>query len=147
MIASNDAERRSDVQLNRGSEDLMRKLLMTAAAALTLAGGSAATVTPASAQSWHMHGGDRGFRGGDFHRGDRDGGEDLGFGLLGFALGATLASPHYTYGPGYYDNGPGYYGPGYGYGPGGYYGTCYARERVWDPYYGRYVIERVRYAC
>ena len=50
-----------------------------------------------------------------------------------------------------YGPGPGYYGPAYAYGPGyygpDYYGTCFARERVWDPYYGHYVIERVPYAC
>ena len=48
-------------------------------------------------------------------------------------------APYYGYGPGYY-YGPGDYGPAY-------YGTCYARERVWDPYVGHYVIERVAYAC
>ena len=35
----------------------------------------------------------------------------------------------------------GYYG-----GP-GYYGTCYSTRQVWDPYYGRWVIQQVPYAC
>jgi hypothetical protein len=128
----------------------MRKLLMAGATALTLVAGSATNVTPASAQGMHMHGGDRGdrgfrgddrgFRGDDRgFRGERDGGEDLAFGLFGFGLGAALASDRGYYG---YD-----YGPGYGYGPGYDYGTCYSRRWVWDPYVGHYVIERVRYAC
>jgi hypothetical protein len=123
----------------------MRKILTAGLAALTLGAGAMATTTPATAQSWR---GDRGwhegFRGGDrgdfrgFRgRGDRD--DDAGVallaGVLGFGLGATLAGPRYSYGPGpYYEND-------------GYYGVCYGRERVWDPYIGRYVIERVRYAC
>lgn len=121
----------------------MRKILTAGLAALTLAGGALATASPAAAQS---HGGFHGHFHGGFHRGfDRDdGGIALAAGVIGLGLGAALASPHY-----YYDRGPGYYydrGPGYyDYGPG--YAVCYGRERVWDPYYGRYIIERVRYAC
>lgn len=118
----------------------MRKILTAAAAALTLAGGLAATTAPAQAQTHRggsFHGG--GFHGGGFHgggfRGYRGGyyrgGGGWGYGaaaLGGLALGAALASP-YSYGPGYY---------GYDYGP-GYYGGC-ARQ-VWDPYYGRWVVQ------
>ncbi len=125
----------------------MRKILTAAAAALALIGGSAASVSPATAAPMHFNGGHfgghEGFRGG--FRGDRDGGAALAAGLFGLGLGVAIANgPNYGPGPGYY--GPAYaYGPGY-YGP-DYYGTCFARERVWDPYYGHYVIERVPYAC
>ena len=116
----------------------MRKVLMAGAAVASLVGGAMGGVAPASAQSWH---GDH-FRG-DFHRfhdRDRFDGDDLAFGLLGLGIGAALASR-----PVYYDYPPGYYyGPGYG--PYAY-GTCYSRRWVWDPYWGRYVLERVRYAC
>ena len=56
----------------------------------------------------------------------------LGAGILGLAVGAAIASPHYGYAPGYYA-GPAYYG---------YYGGCRTHWR-WDPYYRRYVpLER-----
>ena len=60
-------------------------------------------------------------------------------GVAGLAVGAALAD---SYGPRYY--GGGYYPAPY------YYGgpaTCYARRDVWDPYMGRYVMERYPYAC
>lgn len=131
----------------------MRKILMAGAAAATLIGGTSLSAAPATAQGMHMHG-DRGghFEGrGDFgerhefrgFRGDRDrfDGDDLAFGLFGLGLGAAVASNgYYGYGPGYY------YGPDYDYDY-GYYGTCYSRRWVWDPYWGRYRLERVRYAC
>ncbi len=131
----------------------MRKILTAGAAALALIGGSAATVSPATAAPGHFSGGrDGGFHGG--FRGDRGfrGDGALAAGVIGFGLGAALAGPGYGYGYGYpYGYGYGYgspYGYGYDYGYGSdYYGTCYARERVWDPYAGRYVIERVPYAC
>lgn len=129
----------------------MRKILTAAAAALTLAGSLAATTTTVQAQTRHgggfrgggfrgggfRGGGFRGggFRGGGFRggwRGDHDfdgggWGWGVGAGLAGFALGSALASP-YWYGPGdYYD----YYGDG-------------CASRVWDPYWGRWVV---RYYC
>ena len=61
-------------------------------------------------------------------------GAAVGAGILGFALGATIASAHHPY-----------YGYGYGYGPAyarPYYGPAYASCRSywrWSPYYGRYV--------
>jgi hypothetical protein len=122
---------------------LMRKIVTAGLAALTLAGGAMATTSPATAQSWRgehegFRGGDRGDFRGFRGRGDRDddGGAALLAGVLGFGLGAALASPRYEYRarPHYYEDD-------------GYYGVCYARERVWDPYIGQYVIERVRYAC
>jgi len=138
----------------------MRKVLTAGLAALALGGSVAATATSAEAQrgnwhgsvghaggSWHggsgWHGGDRGgWRGG--RDDDDDWGWSLGAGLAGFALGATLADrPYYN---GYYDYGPGYYY----YGPGYYdYGdrTCVGHRRVWDPYYGGYVIRRFYYDC
>ena len=62
-------------------------------------------------------------------------GAAIGAGILGFALGATIASAHqgpyygYGYGPGYYA--PAYYGPAYA-------ESCRSFWR-WSPYYGRYV--------
>ena len=111
----------------------MRKILTAAMAALTIGGAVAATSTPASAEPWHGGGGgggwhgDRGWHGGG-------GGYALGAGLLGLAVGASLAGPPYYDGPppSYYD-GPGYYG---------YAGSCRTHWR-WDPYWHRYVeVER-----
>jgi hypothetical protein len=110
----------------------MRKILTAALAALTIGGAVAATAVPADAAPWH----------GGFHGGYGRGvgpGVAIGAGLLGLAVGASLAGPHYAYGPG-----PGYYGPGYAYGPAyGYgYGACRVHYR-WDPYAGRNVpVER-----
>jgi hypothetical protein len=122
----------------------MRKILTAAVAALTIAGGALGAMTPAmAAPHGDFHGG--GFRDGGWRGGDRDGFRGDGAlvaGVLGFGLGAALAGPSYGYGYGY---GPGYYADDYAYGPG--YATCIGRERVWDPYARRYVIERVRYAC
>src|SRR5579871_5115577 len=117
----------------------MRKILTAGLAALTLAGGVAATAVPADAAPYH---------GGYYHGGGhwRGGGAGwaIGAGLLGLAAGAAIADSHpYYYGPGYY-HGP-YYGEGYGYGYG--YESCVGRHRVWDPYIGSYVIRDFRYAC
>jgi hypothetical protein len=119
-------------------EVLMRKLISAGLAALTLIGGSAAVTAPANAAphgGWHGGGGWRG--GGGWHGGGWRGGRGYGYvgaGLLGFGLGAALAAPYYDYG---------YYGyPGYPYDY-GYYGGC--GRRVWNPYYGRYIIERGPY--
>ena len=129
----------------------MRNILTAGMAAVTLAGSLAMTATPAVAEphgggGWHgggggWHGGGGGWRGegfrGGYRRGDDDWGWGLGAGLAGFALGTALADrPYY----GYYGYGPGYYDD-YG------YAECVGRERIWDPYIGRYVIRRFYYAC
>jgi hypothetical protein len=103
----------------------MRKILTAAVAALTLGGAIATTATQADAAPWHGGGG--GWHGGGWRGG---GGYALGAGLLGLAVGASLAGPRYYDGPppAYYD-GPGYYG---------YYGGCRTHWR-WDPYWRRYV--------
>ncbi len=108
----------------------MKKVLTGALAALTLAGGVAATATPASAQPFHGYG----YRGG--YRGWGPGAA-VGAGLVGLAVGATLAAdrPAYGYGYGYGYPVP-YYGPGY-------YG-CRSRLR-WNPYWGGYQRVRVCY--
>ena len=99
----------------------VKKLAAGALAALTLAGGAAATATPAAAQPW---------RGGGYHHSGWGPGAAIGAGLVGLAVGAAIADhPHYAYG----------YGPDYG--PGGY--GCRTAVR-WNPYWGHY--ERVR-AC
>lgn len=117
----------------------MNKILTAGMAALTLAGGALTTATPAAARDWN------GYHGG-YYRGDRgdDAGAAIAGGIVGLALGASLAShnggPYYGgsyYGPAY---GPGYYGPGYG-------GTCVSHRSVWDGYRGRYVLRTIRYAC
>ncbi len=105
----------------------MRKILTAALAALTIGGAVAATSTPASAEP---HGG---WHGGGYGHGYGRGygpGLAIGAGLLGLAVGASLAEPHYAYGPppGYYA-GPAYYG---------YAADCRVQYR-WDGYAGRYV--------
>ena len=95
----------------------MRKILTAALAALTIGGTVVATTTPASAMPFGGHGG---FHGGYGHGYGRGYGPAIGAGLLGLAVGASLA-PHY----------------GYVYGPG-----CVTVWR-WDPYMGRNVpVER-----
>ena len=118
----------------------MRKILTAGAMALTTLGSLGATATTADAAphgGWH--GG--GWHGGGGWRGGRGWGWGVGAGLAGFAIGSALARPYYY--DGYY-GGP-YYGPGY---YDGYYGAdCVGTRRVWDPYYGGYVIRRFHYAC
>ena len=131
----------------------MRKILLAGAAATTLIGGTTASVAPASAQNMHMHNGGHygghsyGYHGGYYGHGHYYGGA-LAAGVIGFGLGAALASPYYydSY-PGYYYGPSYYYGPDYGYGYGYGYGTCYSRQWVWSPYAGRYVLQSVPYAC
>jgi hypothetical protein len=124
----------------------MRKILTAGAAAITCLALLGATAAPADAQTrGGFHGGGGGWHGGGggWH-GGRGVGWGVGAGLAGFALGAALAGPHYGYGygPGYYGYGPGYYYDD------GYYGAqCVGTRRVWDPYYGGYVIRRFHYAC
>jgi hypothetical protein len=142
----------------------MRKFVAAATAALGLLG-----MTTGQVQAQHVHGGGGSFRGGSVHAGSfrggnfrggnfrggnfrgggfRDGGfRDRGFrggavaaGVLGFGLGAALASPYYYdggyggyYDDGYYDNG--YYDDGYAddpaYACGAWQWDPYSRRNVW----------------
>ena len=116
----------------------MKKILTAALAALTLGGAAIATATPADARPY---GGWHGGYGHGWHGGG-GAGWAIGAGLAGLVVGAALADrPHYAYGPGYY--GPGAYYDG----PPPAYGVCYAPRRVWDPYYGGWVVQNVRYPC
>ena len=118
---------------------MLKKILIGAAAVLSIGGATLAGAVPAEAQGYHGgghggwggHGGGYGY-GGYYGRGHgRDyGGYVLGAGILGIALGASLAHPYYGPPPGYYA-GPGYWG---------YYGGCRGYWR-WDPYWGRYIRE------
>ena len=102
----------------------VKKVLVGAGAALTL-GGAILGATSASAYPWHggWHGG--------YYRGYGPG-PAIAAGVLGVAIGASLAQPYYGPPPGYYA-GPGYYG---------YYEGCRSYWR-WDPHWGRYVrVER-----
>lgn len=120
----------------------MRKILTAAVAALTVAGGMAASVTTAEARPYnHRH-----------HRGN-DHGDAVVAGIAGLAIGAALAGSS-NRDRGYYRGG--YYAPRSGYAPdrydrryyrSEYYAPRYAyREcrtvRVWDPYYRRTIRER-----
>jgi opacity protein-like surface antigen len=123
---------------------MMKKLLTTAVAAVTLAGAAAATATPAAAQ--HYRGGyggyggySHGYYGGHYHHDNA--GPAIAAGVLGLALGAAIASNGHSsyydrpyYGGGYYD---GYYGPRW----------CETTRWVWDPYIGRRVPVRESYRC
>jgi hypothetical protein len=113
----------------------MRKILTAALAALTIGGAVTATATTADAAPFG--GGHFGGRGGFNHGYGRGYGPGLavGAGLLGLAVGASLAHPAYGYDYGY---APGYYGgPAYAYDA-----PCRVHYR-WDPYAGRSVpVER-----
>jgi hypothetical protein len=110
----------------------LKKTVLGAAAVATL-GGASLAATSADA---HPHG---------------NAGAAVGAGILGFALGATIASAHHNYAPYGYDYGPGYYGRSYdgsgyygrSYDGSGYYGRAYddtcRSSWHWSPYYGRYV--------
>jgi hypothetical protein len=99
---------------------MVKKLLIAAAAAVSLAGATVAATAPAQAAPWH--GGYRGW----------GPGAAVGAGILGVAIGASLAHPYYGPPPAYYA-GPGYWG---------YYDGCRAYWR-WDARWGRYVrVER-----
>lgn len=96
----------------------MRKLLTTAVAALTLAGGIAAA-TSADAQSRYRD------------RRDNDTSAAIVAGVAGLALGAALGSrgsSGYGYGYGYPSYGYGYSQPSYG-----YYDRGYDRRRYRPP--------------
>jgi len=103
----------------------MRKILTAALAALTIGGAVAATASSADAAPY---GGWHGGYGHGYGRGFGYGGVALGAGLLGLAVGASLAHPAYGPAPAYYA-GPAYYG---------YAGDCRTHYR-WDGYAGRYV--------
>jgi len=114
----------------------MRKFITAGLAALTLAGGIAASSTADARPHGGRHGGS---------------GAAVAAGIAGLAIGAALASDHdryrhHRYG---YDRDYGYYRDGYFYGPParayGYYDGrgYYDRRRcvtrtVWDPYWGEY---------
>ncbi len=125
----------------------MNKILTVGMAAATLTAGVLATATAASARDW-----DDGYGGGGYYQGyDRgDGGDDAGAaiagGIVGLALGSALTS--HSYSEPYYGYSRPYYGSAYN---GGYYQqgyrSCVSRRSVWDPYYGRYIVRKVRYAC
>jgi hypothetical protein len=131
----------------------MRKFMTAALAALTFGAAVAATASPAQARP---HGGSYyGYYGGDRsyyrhrHR-DNDAGVAIAAGVVGLALGAALAGSGSGH-SGYYRSYPyrssygyGYYEPGYGYGG---YSVCESRRWVYDPYIGRRVQIRSRYAC
>ena len=109
---------------------LVKKIVLGAAAAASIGGATLAT-TQADAYPYHggggWHGGGYGYRGGGWGPGAA-----IGAGVLGVAIGASLAHPYYGPAPGYYA-GPGYWG---------YTDGCRSYYR-WDPYWGRYVrVER-----
>jgi len=128
----------------------MRKSLTAALAALTFGAAVAATAAPAEARPYY--GGGRYY---SYHRHHgNDAGVAVAAGVVGLALGAALASDgggRRYYDRGYYRGGYGYYQPGYGYYDSGYYDSGYAvcesRRWVYDPYIGRRVQIRSRYAC
>jgi hypothetical protein len=111
-------------------------------AAITLGGAICATAAPAQARDHGWHGGYGGY-GGHYYRHD-NGGAAIAAGVVGLALGAALASNSHSYyydrpyyrGPYYYDS---YYAPAYR--------VCESERWVWDPYIGRRVPVRERYAC
>jgi hypothetical protein len=132
----------------------MRKALTAALAAVTFGGAVAATALPAQAQSRYYQ--QRDYR---HHRGNNnDAGVAIAAGVVGLALGAAIAGSNRNsrgyYSQGYYDRSYGYdrgygynrgYAPAYAYEPG--YRVCESRQRVYDPYLGRRVVVRERYAC
>jgi len=113
----------------------MKKIITAAMAALTLGGAAMASAVPAQAEPHGYYHGGYGYHGG--YRG----GDALLAGVAGLAIGAAIADsgrPHYYAPSPYYYGGRGYYSG---------YATCYGRTRVWDPYLGRWIIERSPYAC
>ncbi|HEX3405861.1 MAG TPA: hypothetical protein VHS81_01390 [Caulobacteraceae bacterium] len=97
-------------------KQMLKKTALGAAAVATLGGATLA----ASTADAHPHG---------------NAGAAVGAGILGFALGAAVASSHHDYAPAYY-------GGGYGYAP-AYYGSACRSYWQWSPRWGRYVsVER-----
>jgi hypothetical protein len=131
----------------------MNKLLSAAMTAITLASGTLGALTPAAAHDWDGdHGGYGYHEHGRDYDGDSGAGAAIAGGIIGLALGSALVShsydeSRYAYGEPYGYSQP-YYGAGYG---GGYYqrgySVCVSRETVWDPYLGRYLVRKHRYAC
>ncbi|MET0183609.1 MAG: hypothetical protein ABW199_12065 [Caulobacterales bacterium] len=124
-----------------------------------------ALVFTASAPAAMAH--DRGY-GGGYHRYDRRDNHDdaVAAGVIGLAIGALIGSAasrqrNYAPPPCYNCGGPpppppcydrcggyrsGYYDQDY-YAPQPEPRTCYARERQWDPYAGRYLMIERPYPC
>ena len=109
---------------------MFKKILIGATALLTLGGATMAS-TAADAYPWHP-GWRGGWHGGWWRGGYRPYGYGpgavLGAGVLGVAVGASLAHPYYGPPPALYA-GAGYWG---------YYGGCRGYWR-WSGYAGRYV--------
>lgn len=136
----------------------MRKAFKAAVAAVSLGAAALVTAVPAQAQPYHRY---------DRRHDDNDvAGAAIAAGIVGLALGAALSSSNRNdryYTGSDYDGGRyqdyrysqpyrGYAQPyAYGYAqPYGYsssYRTCTARRSVYDPYIGRRVVVRERYAC
>jgi hypothetical protein len=102
------------------------KKVAVGAAALIALGGATLSTTAAEAYPGGWHGG--GWHGG------WGPGAAIGVGILGVAIGASLAHPYYGPPPGAYA-GPGYYGNDNG---------CRAYW-AWSPRYGRYLRQRACY--
>ncbi len=134
----------------------MRKVLVATMAAVTFGGAVAAAALPAQAQSRYYS--QRDYR--HNRNNDNDVGVAIAAGVVGLALGAALAGSSNRSSRGYYSQGYGYnqrygynqpygysqrYAPAYGQGYG--YQVCESRRRVYDPYLGRRVVVRERYAC
>ena len=102
----------------------LKKVVLGAAAVLSV--GAATLATTADAAPWHGGYGGGYHGGGYYHGGYRGGygpGVAIGAGLLGVAIGESLAHPYYGAPPAYYDGCRTYY--------------------RWDPHWGRYVrVER-----
>jgi len=119
-------------------EEVMRKFLTAATAALALGGVTLGAAAPAEARyhgGWH----------GGYHGHYRHGGSSaaLAAGIIGLGVGAAIASDRGYYGRGYYDYAPAYYAPPPP-PPGYYYEGPYCRsDWRWDGWARRYV--RVSY--
>jgi hypothetical protein len=128
----------------------MKKSLAAAMAAITFGGALAAAAAPAQARPYdHGYGGYDYGRHYDNHRGSDAAGAAIVAGIAGLAIGAALSNGN---GHSYAYNNDGYYPRrDYGYYDYGYarpaYQVCESRRWVWDPYIGRNVPVRERYAC
>jgi hypothetical protein len=105
---------------------MLKKAMLAVAAVASLATATIAPTT-ASALPWRP-GPVRVYRPGYWHGGWGPRPGVFAAGVLGVAIGASLAAPYYGPPPAYYA-GPGYWG---------YWGGCRAYWR-WSPYYGRYI--------
>ena len=108
------------------------KIGIAVAAAVIVAGSTAALPSVAYAQYYHRGG--HGWGWGGFAAGA----------AAGAIVGGILAAPYYAPGP-YYSPGPGYYGGGYGGDPVRY---CMQRFRSYDPGSGTYLgYDGYRHPC